>query len=399
MSALTPVPPHVKPEQVFDFDFYADASFGAELHASLKQLHEKAPDVFWTPRNGGHWMIIRHAQIAEVVQDPEHFSAREMQIPRIPNPPVFLPLSLDPPANVPYRQALMPAFSPKAVKEMEGKIRYWANYLVEQVADKGECDFVHDIAEQYPVSIFMELMGMDLGRLREFRELAERFFSVQNDAEQFADVSGRIVGIMTAYIEQKRTNPDDGLISQLIKAQIDGRPITLEELQNMCFLLFAGGLHTVTNLVSFAYWRLAEMPELQQRLAADPALIPKFVDEAIRMFGVIHTPRIVAKDCERFGAQFREGEMVLSILSLAGMDDRVNNDPMRFDIDRDQREYLTFSRGPHLCIGHFLARSEIRILTEEWLKRIPAFKRKAGVDHQQYTTSTGLGLVTLPLEW
>jgi cytochrome P450 len=398
MTALSPIPSHIAPGTVYDFDFYADPRYGDHLHDSLKVLHQEAPDVFWTPRNGGHWIVTRHAQIAEIVQDPEYFSVREMQIPRVPNPPVFLPLSLDPPHNLPYRQALMPAFSPKAVKGMEEKIRYWAQKIIGDVADNGECDFVRDVAELFPVSIFMELMGMDLDRLREFRHLAETFFSVQNDAEKLGDVSARIIGIMTEYIQQKQANPDHGLISQLIKTRIEGRPIRLDELQNMCFLLFAGGLHTVTNLVSFSYWQLATMPELQQRLAADHSLIPKFVEEGLRMYGVINTPRIVNKDCERFGVSFREGEMVLCILALAGTDERVNADPTRFDIDRGEREYLTFSKGVHLCIGHFLARAEFRILTEEWLKRIPGFRLKSA-DRQHYTTSTGMGLTTLPLVW
>jgi len=323
---------------------------------------------------------------------------REMQIPRVPNPPVFIPLSLDPPVNLPYRQALMPSFSPKAVKEMEEKIRHWAQQIVADVADGGECDFVRDVSELFPVSIFMELMGMDLSRLREFRDLAETFFHVQNDAAKLGEVSGRIIGIMTEYIEQKKTHPDNGLISQLLKARINDRPIEMGELQNMCFLLFAGGLHTVTNVLGFSYWQLAQMPALQQRLAADPTLIPKFVEESLRMFGVILTPSFSQSFATIRGVKFREGEMVLCMLPLAGTDERVNADPMRFDIDRDQREYLTFSKGTHLCVGHFLARAEMRILTEEWLKRVPSFHLKPGAK-QHYSPSTGLGITSVPLEW
>jgi cytochrome P450 len=398
MTALTPTPDHVAADVVFDFDFYADRRYGENLHRSLKVLHEEAPDVFWTPRNGGHWIVTRHEQIGQVVQDPDNFSVREMQIPRVPTPPVYLPLSLDPPENLPYRQALMPAFSPKAVKEMEARIRRWAQELVANVADNGSCDFVHDISEPFPVSIFMELMGMDMSRVREFRVLGEAFFAAQNDAEKLVAVCGQINAIMTEYIEQKKIAPDDGLISVLIKAEINGRPIRMDELQNMCFLLFAGGVHTVTNLVGFSYWQLAAMPELQQRLVENPELISKFVEEGLRMFGVIYSPRVVRRDCEKFGVTFREGEMVLCLLPLAGMDDRVNTDPMRFDIDRNQRDYLTFSKGTHLCIGHFLARAEFRILTEEWLKRIPSF-RLAPNAKQNYTVSTGLGINNLPLEW
>ena len=146
VNAELPIPSHVAPALVFDFDLYADRRYGEKVHTSLDAIQHEAPDVFWTPRNGGHWVVTRHELIQEVVQDPEHFSARESRIPRIPNPPKLLPLNLDPPENVPYRQALMPAFSPKAVKALEEKIRHWAREIVNEVADKGRCDFVGDVS-------------------------------------------------------------------------------------------------------------------------------------------------------------------------------------------------------------------------------------------------------------
>lgn len=398
MTATRNIPGHVRPELVHDFDIYADPRFGEQLHASYDRIRAAAPDVFWSPLNGGHWVITRMADIQEVVQDPEHFSVREMQIPRVPNPPMFIPLSLDPPDHTAYRQALMPAFSPKAVRALEDKIRHWAAKILDDVKDKRSCNFVHEVTEIFPVSVFMELMGMDLARLREFREVAERFFASQNDVPALEKAVGDIVGIMTEYILQKQKEPDGALISQLTRAQIDGRPITLGELQNMCLLLFVGGLHTVTNLAGFAYWHLAERPDLQEVLAAHPERISDFVEEGTRLFGVINTPRIMRKDTERFGASFREGDMVLCMLPMAGRDSRVNPDATTFDLDRKPREYITFSKGPHLCVGHFLARAEIRILTEEWFKRVPRFGLEAGA-RQQYTTGTTLGLKNLPLVW
>ena len=397
---MTPhTPDHIAKELVYDFDMYADPRFAEDLYPGLDAIMRDAPDVFWTPRNGGHWVVTRAAQVQEVVQDYEHFSVREMQIPRVANPPKFIPLSLDPPDNQAYRQALMPAFSPKAIRALEEKIRYWAKTIIAEVAGKGECDFVYDVTELFPVSIFMELMGMDLGRLREFRVLAEHFFASQNNEAEIQKSVGQIVGIMTEYIVAKQKSPDGSLISQLAQSQINGRPITMGELQNMCLLLFVGGLHTVTNLAGHAYGHLAEHPELQQTLASQPERIADFVEESIRMFGVINSPRIVAKDTERFGASFREGEMVLCMLPMASRDDRVNPHPAQFDLDRKQREVLTFSRGPHLCIGHFLARAEVRILTEEWVKQVPSFRLKPNGRREYALGGTSLGLKHLPLVW
>ena len=398
MTMLHVPPTHVSGSAVFDFDIYADKRFGADPHSSLEVLHEEAPDVFYTLRNGGHWVITRQAQIIDVVQDPEHFSVREMQVPRVPNPPLFIPLSLDPPHNLPFRQALMPKFSPKSVKELENKIRHWASTLIDAVAGKGACDFVHDVTEPFPVCVFMELMGMDLSRLREFREINDRFFNVQDNAVELEKAAGEICAIMAGYIAEKQQQPDDSLISHIVKADIGGRPIRHDEMVNVCLMLFTAGLHTVTNLTGFAYWHLATDPALQQRLSADPDLIGKFADESLRLFGVVNVPRIVRKDCRKFGVEFREGDMVVCMLPLAGRDGRVNKSPGQFDLDRTSRDHVTFSKGTHLCLGHFLARAEIRILTEEWLKRVPSFSLKPG-SRQHYTTSTTFGIKGLPLEW
>jgi cytochrome P450 len=398
MTVEKSIPSHVSEASVYDFDIYNDPIFGDEVHDSLTALYKNAPDVFWTPRNGGHWVITRQAPITEIVLDPEHFSVREMQIPRVPNPPLFIPLSLDPPDSIPYRQALMPKFSPKAISVLNEKIRDWAKKFVHEVADKGECDFTTDIAEPFPVSIFMELMGMDLSRLREFRDLSDWFFSVQNDPEQLQASVGRIMEVMTGYIEEKKSQPDDGLISHLLNVNIAGRPIELPELQNMCLLLFAAGIHTVTNVSSFAYWNLSKSPELQKQLVDHPELITDFAEEAIRLYGVVNAPRIVRKDCEKLGVKFKKDEMVLCMLPLAGRDENVNADGNKFKLERKGREYVTFSKGPHLCVGHVLARTEIKILTEEWLKHVPSFSLKKG-SIQDYHTSTTYALHHVPLTW
>jgi cytochrome P450 len=390
-------PSHVSRDQIFDFDIYADPRVNEDVQGSYAKLLAEAPDVFYTRANGGHWMIKRYQAIAEVVKDPEHFSCREMQIPRVPNPPILIPLSLDPPENIPYRQVLMPLFSPKAVQQLEPKLRHWAQQVVDEVADRGACDFAQDIAARYPVSIFMELMGMPLERLREFRTIADQHFNARTEAD-FARIYPLIIGLMTELIELRRKQPSNDFISHFLSVDMGGRKMTLDEIQRMCFLLFLGGMDTVTNVTAFAYQQFAQDPALQQRLADHPELIANFVEEALRLYGVVSTPRMVAKDCERFGVSFRAGEMVVCVLSLAGRDDRLNANPNLLDIDRPQKSYLTFSTGPHLCVGHLLARSEIRILTEEWLRRVPRFSAVAGARHK-FRLGLVNALESLPLEW
>lgn len=397
MAAAFKVPDHIAPERVFDFDIYADSRVNDDVQGSYAAALADAPDVFYTARNGGHWMVRRIEAISEIVRDPEHFSAREMQIPRVPDPPFMIPLNMDPPVNIPYRQALLPKLSPKAIRELEPRIREWAIRIIEEVAPRGEGDFIRDVSSRFPVSVFMELMGLPLERLREFRQLADEFFTA-HDPDSLNAMSAKILGMLGGLIEQRRAEPQSDLVSHLVTVTVEDRKLTTEEVLAMCFVLFLGGMDTVTNVTGFSYRYLAQDPALQKRLRSDPALIPKFVDEGLRCFGVINTPRLVVKDCERFGVRFKAGEMVLCLLSVAGRDDRVNSDPSRFDIDRAQSAHLTFSTGPHVCVGHILARAEMRILTEEWFKRIESFSAMPGVRHG-FRIGTVTAIESLPLKW
>lgn len=392
------VPPHIPEHLVFDFDIYADPRIGEDVQGTYAVALADAPDIFWTRLNGGHWIVKSFDAISAIVLDPEHFSVREMQIPRVENPPFFIPLSLDPPENLPYRKAMMPMFGPTAIKALEPRIREWAVGLVEAVAAKGACDFQADLAKLFPVSVFMELMGMDLSRLHDFRALAEAFFSAQNDEAEMGRLSAAILGEMKALIEAKKLAPDDKLMSHFIQVDIDGRTMSDDEILAMSFVLFLGGMDTVTNVTGFAFQQLAQMPEVQARLAADPSLIPAFADEAVRLYGVVNTPRLVVRDQQIGEARFREGEMVLSILCLGSRDPARFDRPNAFDLDRKRTAHLTFSSGPHLCVGHVLGRAELRILTEEWVKRIPSFRATPGEKHA-FRIGTVMALETLPLEW
>lgn len=397
-SAISSVPSHIPPHLVFDFDIYADPRIEEDVQGTYAAALEDAPDIFWTRANGGHWIVKCFEAISAIVTDPEHFSVREMQIPRVENPPMFIPLSLDPPENLPYRKAMMPMFGSTAIKALEPRIRHWAVQMIDAVAATGKCDFQRDVAKLYPVTVFMELMGMDLSRLQDFRRLAESFFGAQNNEAEMEKLSNLILGEMKALIDEKRENPDDKLMSHFIEVDIGGRQMDEREILAMSFVLFLGGMDTVTNVTGFTYQQLAKMPELQARLAADPSLIPAFVDEAVRLYGVVNTPRLVVKEQDIGEAKFREGEMVLNILCLGSRDPARFNEPNLFDIDRKKTAHLTFSSGPHLCVGHILGRAELRILTEEWIKRIPEFHATEGEKHH-FRIGSVMALDSLPIEW
>lgn len=391
------VPGHVAAERVFSFDIYNDSILQQDLHEGYAKLIEQAPDIFYTPKNGGHWVVTRLAFAEEILRDPAHFSSTEMEIPRIAHPMGLIPINLDPPASVPYRHVLMPYFAPKAVAERETSMRAWAKQFVSAVAGKGSCDFLKEIASQFPVTVFMEMMGIPFEKLESFRAIADEYLDEIAEARRY-ELAGQVHGVMMELIEARRTQRGDDLISVLVNAQVDGRPLNTDELLKMTLLLFLGGLDTVVNVLTFSYRALAEDPKLQARLVREPAAIPGFIEECLRLFGVVNVPRMVAQDFERFGVTFRAGDMVLCLNSQLGREERENPDALTIDVDRKNRRMLTFSTGAHLCIGHNLARSEMRILTEEWLKQIPQFHVSPGFQ-PKFRGGMVLSLKDLPLEW
>jgi len=165
----TPVPPHIRPESVVDYDFYSDRRHDevGDIHLALHRMaEEECRGIFWTPQNGGHWIINDYELLFEAARDPGLFSSSALTLPPMPAglEPRVVPVGLDPPVHGPYRMPLMKGFSPDRIRALEGDIRAFAIELIERVAADGTCDFVEAIAEPMPVIIFMKMMGMDTSR-------------------------------------------------------------------------------------------------------------------------------------------------------------------------------------------------------------------------------------------
>ncbi|MFA7441340.1 MAG: cytochrome P450 [Sphingomonadaceae bacterium] len=391
------VPDYVKDEQIFDFDHFDDSRFQTDLQKGYATLHRDAPDIFYTPRNGGHWVVTRYDLMEKVLRDTTHFSNRELDIPKSNSPYVMIPLNLDPPDHLPFRMALMRHFDQKTIRAMEPKIRHWANRLIDDVIANGGCEFTEEIGAAFPTSVFMELMGLPLDRFDEFREIVLEYFGITT-RERRIELQENMMSIMWAEFEKRKTEPEDDLMSKLVNEKVRDRSLTDDELRSMGFLLFIAGLDTVANTLGFTFYQLANHPELQERLIADPECSPEFVEEMLRRCSIVQQTRIVKKDVEIAGAHFCEGDMVSCPLMLGGMDDRKNPNPEVIDVDRKDRKHIAFSTGPHICIGNFLARMEMRVLLEEWSRRIRHFRIKPGTQ-PEWRAGGVAALADLYLEW
>ena len=241
------VPPHVREDQIFDYDYLADYRIerAGDVQLGYHALHSEAPDIFYSPHNGGFWVITRLDLMSKVLPDTVHFSNRVLEIPRIYSDNLMIPLNLDPPDHLPFRMVLMRHFDPKSIRAMEPTIRSWANRLIDAFIDKGGCEFAEQIGAGFPVSVFMQLMGYPLERFEEFRNIMHDFFSPEISAPDRVNVQNRIIGIVSEFFAMRRKEPRDDLLTKLLNEKVNGRPLTNAELGSIGFLLFLAGLDTV----------------------------------------------------------------------------------------------------------------------------------------------------------
>jgi cytochrome P450 len=392
---------HVDPARVFDYDYFGDPLYDLGVPEAIAALRREAPDVFWSPRLGGYWVVQGYEACVDAARRTEVFSNSYMRIPRAatpsPNPPA-VPLNFDPPVHTKFRLPLMEAFSPKAMAARRDRIREVAVELIEEVAPLGRGDFFEAVAEPLPVLIFMEIMGLDKSRFREFRALVHVLTSVPDEAPRTRALA-QAGEAMRELIAERRQAPRDDLVSQLIELKIDGRPIDDKVLLGYCVLLFAAGLDTVANAMGFIIRHLAQNQPLQQRLRETPSLLPKAVEELLRRHAVAPVARIVTQDLEWRGVRLAKDDLVLIHYPAAALDQAKYQDAEAVDVDREMRFTApTFGAGPHRCVGRHLARIEIQVMLEEVLGRLPPFRPdpdRPDRTHGGYV----LGMDELPLVW
>jgi len=400
LEPLVEPPPHVDPAKVVDFGLFGDPRFEANgPFDGLRALRDElGPGVFWSPRYGGYWFITDHETLFEAARMPELFSnVDNIFPPPPPGPHPYLPpITLDGEAHAKYRLPLMRMFAPARIQGMEGEIRLLTRELIDAVADQGHCDFMDDVAEQLPVVIFMRLMGFDLSRRREFRKWASSMS--KDDVEERTIGFANAAAMTRALLDERRRAPTDDLLSVLLEERIDGEPINQRDLDGMCTLLLGAGLDTVVNAMGFGMQHVARNPDLQDRLRAEPALIPDAVEELLRRYSVSSVARRVKHDADFHGAPLKAGEYIALPLPLGNLDPKAFPDPDRFDLERENKVHITFNSGPHRCVGSHLARLELNVLYAEWLKRMPNV-RPDPEKRPSYRAGIVMALNTLPLVW
>lgn len=398
-----PAPDHVPAYRMVDFDFFHvpdGQGDPAEIWHDL--VRRDVPRIFYTPHNGGHWVFLDYADIVEAYRDHSVFSTYQTPVPPIEPFPVVQPQGVDPPDHNVFRRLLAPMFTPIAIRAMTDELERRAAALIDGFADAGRCDFITDYAERFPTATFLYLFGLPEERLDEFLALANIFFR-STDPEVRARNIEDIYAVLDTLFREKEASPGEDIASAIVLARDgDGNRHDWTEILNCGFLLFVAGLDTVTNTMAYIWRYLATTPaaraHFRDRLD-DPDAFLRAIEELMRINAVSNLFRRVTHDCEFRGVQLRKNDRVVLPNTVANRDPKVFRNPQSIDLDREVNVHVAFGVGPHRCIGSHLAKREIMVSLQQWLRRIPDFELSS--EQQQGSAFGGsvMGFTGLRLEW
>jgi cytochrome P450 len=389
------IPAHVPPELVHEFDFRT--GLGTHPHSTVAALHD-GPRVFFSPvhhnaiAGAGTWVLTRAEDIRAALQDAATFSSN---VRRSNSGLSLIPLELDAPEHAKFRALMNPIFSPVRMKLLDTKVRELARELAAACAANGHCDFVEEFAKPFPVSIFLDLMGLPkeyMGRFLEWESL------IMRDKQTRAAAMQEVSQYLQELITERRRRPTDDLITFAVSSKVDDRLLRDDEVIGICVLLFIAGLDTVTSSFAYHFRHLAEHPADQQSLRDDPALIPSAVEELFRAYAVVNTNRYATRDVDFAGVHIKRGDNVTCSTILASRDPREFERPNEVVFTRSPNLHNAFSYGPHRCLGSHLARREIIAGIEAWLAAIPPFALRPGAVINAHGGGV-FSLDSLPLVW
>jgi cytochrome P450 len=356
---------------------------------TYREMREKCPVARGEGMfEGTHAVYLsRYQDVQWALKHPETFSSSSDALSIGAEQPL-IPLQVDPPEHAKYRRLLDPEFSPKKMAALEPEARELVNQIIDRFAANDGCDVHEDFATPLPSTIFLALMGLpqsDLAQFLQWRDNTIRPDVAPDDwegAQRIREQTGRdVTQYFTDAIADRRASPDDAMLSRLVHAEIEGRPLTQEELLGIFHLLMLGGLDTVTATLDCNIVYLARHPERRQQLVDHPEIVATAVEELLRTeTPVMVVPRIVKQDCTIGGVDISAGDHATICIGAANSDDNEFGGADDVDFTRSPNRHLAFGGGPHRCLGSHLARLELRVAMEEFHRRIPEYHVPAGTE-------------------
>jgi cytochrome P450 len=339
-------------------------------------LRQKCP-VAHTDRFLGAYLPTTHSAVKAVAYDVVNFSSRRVVVRevRLEPPPPSPPITSDPPEHKPAKQLLLPPFTPDEMRKLEPKARAICSELIDKFVRDGQCDAAQQYTRHIPVRVIAHMLGVPeadgdlfIKWIHEILELGitdntPLLRALQEMTQYFAE-----------FVVERTKRPGDDLISRIIMARKDGEPLPPEHVLGMLRLLLIAGIDTTWSGIGSSLWHLAKTPTDRDRLIAEPALMPSAIEEFLRAYAPVTMAREVIKDTVVDGCPMKAGNMVLLSFPAANRDPAVFPDADKVIIHRKENRHAAFGLGIHRCVGSNLARMEMTVAVEEWLKRIPKFQ-------------------------
>jgi cytochrome P450 len=320
------------------------------------------------------WYVFRYEDVQRILADVQTFSSAGA------HGDSYLEASflhMDPPRHGRYRTLVSQAFTPRRVTLLEPRIITIVNGLLDAVAHTGRMDLITDLAFPLPAMIIMELFGVPAESREQFRKLSESFIQeVENDPSGVLPSEAKLADLLLPFIEARRSQPSDDLISHLLAAEAEGEKLSTRDILATCILMLVAGHETTTRLIGNAMYCFTERPELMAELRANPTLIPGALEEVLRYRPPLcGTLRTTTSDVQIGSTRIKAGQALLVQIASAHHDETVFANPEVFDIRRKPNRHLGFGQGIHFCLGAPLARLEARIAIQCLLQRFPDLRR------------------------
>ena len=370
-----------------DYDIF-DESYIKNPFPVWDEIRSECP-VGHTDRHLGSWMPTRWEDLFAIAQDNKHFSSRDVlvapfgiaagyipteedaQFAEVAAPPI----TADPPVHTWSRRLLLPPFSMRSVEKWEALTREHCQSLIDGFIDKGEADGAVDYAQQIPPFVIAAMLGVPKEMVPTFtkwvRDVLELGFA---NPEGAVSARAELLTFLWGHIQDRKANPGDDLISYLAQAKVDGEPVPDQHILGTGFLIVVAGIDTTWSSIGSAIWHLAQNPGDRHRIINEPEIINTAIEELIRAYSPVTMARYVAEDVDYNGCPMKEGDRVLMNFPAANRDPAKFPDADKVIIDRATNPHIGFGAGIHRCAGSNLARMEMRVSVQEWLKRIPDFE-------------------------
>lgn len=369
-----------------DYDVM-DESYIKDPSPVWQELRQGCP-IAHTTRWGGSWLPVNYDDIREMARDTSALSNRSPGV--IPPDPEMRemlikevkefgselpPISSDPPEHKPFKQLILPLFSPKAVDEYRAFTEILSHQMIDRFIESGKADAAVDYAQQIPPRVIANIIGIDDSRSDEFTEWVRGVIELgQTDVEARMKYRRKIRDFFQEMIEERRDAPRDDAISKLMQTEMDGEPLSDYTVIGVCFLLLVAGIDTTWSSIGAALCHFGTHAEDRQRIYDNPELFPTAIEELLRYYSPVVMARRVMEPVKFGDAEMAPGEKVLMNFPAANRDPETFDRPDEVVLDRERNRHIAFGVGIHRCAGSNLARMEMDVALRVWFERIADFE-------------------------